>query len=620
MNYQLLHKIDSPDDLKALTLPELKILAGEIREYIIEAISRTGGHLAPSLGVVELTIALLYVFDIPNDRILWDVGHQAYPYKVLTGRRDALKSIRQYGGISGFQKRSESRYDAFGAGHASTSISAGLGFSIANSILNSDARVISVIGDGALTGGLAYEGLNNAGHLRKQLMVILNDNTMSISPNVGAMARYLHKIVTNPLYNRLRDEIWHLTSRLPGKLFLRKTIRKLEESLKVLLVPGILFDEMGFRYFGPIDGHDLGVLIDSLNRLKSIRTPVLLHILTTKGKGLPEAESDPTRFHGIKGEKSPSDSPAPKAPAYTNVFGKTLVEIADAHPDVVGVTAAMADGTGMIELAHKYPDRSFDVGIAEGHAVTFTAGLTAGGLRPFTAIYSTFLQRAVDSIFHDVSLQNLPATFCIDRAGVVGEDGPTHHGVFDLSFLSMLPGAIVSAPRDGNELRNLMHSSLSETTAPYFIRYPRDHSVRYDPDLPVAQISTGSWEILQKGKKVAVLAVGSMVDVCERALSLPGMDRYAATLVNARFIKPMDTEMLTDIAGTHPHLVVVEENAPGGGLSAAVLKYVADKGLKGTVHAITLPDSYMPHGPRAKLLELAGLSPEAIAEKIRSLY
>jgi len=619
MEYRLLNTIDRINDLKTLSIPELQLLAEELRHYIIESISKTGGHLAPSLGVVELTIALLYVFDTPEDSILWDVGHQAYPWKVLTGRRESLKNIRQYGGISGFQKRTESPYDAFGAGHASTSISAGLGFSLANYLMKKDRNVVAVIGDGALTGGLAYEGLNNAGHLRRQLMVILNDNEMSISPNVGAISKHLHKVVTNPLYNRIRDELWDLTNRLPGKLFLRQTMRKIEESLKVLVVPGVIFDEMGFRYFGPLDGHDLPGLIDSLQKLKTIKTPVLLHILTKKGKGLAEAEKDPAKFHGIKG-RGPVSGGGSSVAGYTEVFGNTLTEIAEAHPEVVGVTAAMCDGTGMNIFMEKFPDRSFDVGIAEGHAVTFSAGLAANGIRPFTAIYSTFLQRAVDSIFHDVSLQKLPVTFCIDRAGLVGEDGPTHHGVFDLTYLSMLPGAIVTAPKDGNELRALMHSSLSETEAPYFIRYPRDNSIAYDPGGELISIPTGTWERLRSGKKLAVLAVGSMVKESREAIEAIASRKIDPTLVNARFIKPLDSEMLKEIFSTHDMVVTVEEGSPGGGLHSAVMRMASEIGTKCRVKAITLPDAYITHGARKLILDDAGLSADKLAEKFKALY
>lgn len=614
MKYQLIYSINSPADLKKLPVEKLQYVADELREYIIEHIQKTGGHLAPSLGVVELTIALLYAFDPPQDHIVWDVGHQAYPYKVLTGRRDMLKNIRQYGGISGFQKRSESEYDIFGAGHASTSISAALGLSIANDLMNEAARIIAVIGDGALTGGLAYEGMNNAGHLRKQMMVILNDNEMSISPNVGAMSKYLHKIVTNPLYNRLRDQIWELTNKLPGKPFIRQGLKKIEESLKVLLVPGILFDELGFRYFGPIDGHNIPLLLDTFNTLKQIKTPVILHILTRKGKGLPAAEEDPTQYHGIKG-KVDTTAPAP-APAYTNVFSQTITEMGHKNDKVVAITAAMCDGTGLNQFRDTFKGRYFDVGIAEGHAVTFAAGLAAKKMRPVITIYSTFLQRALDQIIHDVSLQHLPVIFALDRGGLVGEDGPTHHGVFDYTYLSMIPEAVVSAPKDGNELRNLLHSALDIDDRPFFVRYPRDHSVQFNETLPVEYIKPGSWEILQEGQKIAIIAIGSMVTAAQKAMELLFTQTLRPTLVNARFLKPYDKELLDKVAANHNVLFTIEEGMPNGGLSSLVSRHFLGRKEKFIHHAITLPDRYITHGARPLLLAEAGLSPEKIAQTI----
>jgi 1-deoxy-D-xylulose-5-phosphate synthase len=614
MSESYLSRIESPADLKKLPVEKLPILAEEVRRHIIENIQKTGGHLAPSLGVVELTIALLYVFEPPVDHVLWDVGHQAYPWKVLTGRRDALKHIRQYGGISGFQKRSESEYDAFGAGHASTSISAALGFSVGNYLLNEAARVIAIIGDGALTGGLAYEGLNNTGHLRKQMMVILNDNEMSISPNVGAMSHYLHKIVTNPIYNRLRDQIWELTSVLPGKPLIRRGLKKIEESLKVLLVPGIIFDELGFRYFGPIDGHNIPLLIDTFNKLKNIKTPVLLHILTRKGKGLPAAENDPTSYHGIKGKVG--TEPETEAPSYTKVFGRLITEIGHQNEKVITVTAAMCDGTGLNQFRDTFPKRYFDVGIAEGHAVTFAAGLAAKGFRPVVSIYSTFMQRAIDSLIHDISLQHLPVIFAIDRGGLVGEDGPTHHGVFDLTYLSMIPDVIVSAPKDGNELRDLLHTALTVIDKPFFIRYPRDHAVRFDPDGKAKILPIGSWEILQQGKKLAVIATGAMVWEAEHAIQLLKTDGISPTLVNARFIKPLDTKLLEKLADEHKTLLIIEENVPTGGLASAVMQHLQQNEVKVKIATMSLPDGYTTHGARSQILEDAGLSNQAIVKKI----
>ncbi len=614
MDYKFLNSVNSPADLKKLNVNELKILADEVRDYIIQNVKKTGGHLAPSLGVVELTIALLYVFDLPKDKIIWDVGHQAYPFKVLTGRRDTLPTLRQYGGISGFLKRQESEYDVFGAGHASTSISAALGFSVANELTGSPGRILAVIGDGSLTGGLAYEGLNNLGNLKKQVITILNDNAMSISPNVGAMSKYLHKIVTDPIYNRIRDKIWNLTSRLSmGKFMLRGGLKKLEESLKNLLVPGILFDELGVRYFGPVNGHDIPTLVSTFQRLKDIKTPILIHILTKKGKGLTEAEDDPTTFHGIQGGKV---GPKPQAPSYTHVFGKTAVELAEKNENVVTVSAAMREGTGLIEFDEKFHNRFFDVGIAEGHAVTFAAGLAANGLRPVVAVYSTFMQRALDQVMHDVTLQKLPVLFCLDRAGLVGADGPTHHGVFDLSFLSMLPNIVVSAPKDGNELRNLMHSAMAAENQPWVIRYPRDEAVRYDPSLKPEIIEPGKWEMIQKGKKLALIATGSMVYESELALRMLAGVIPDITFVNARFIKPIDRDMLENLAEQHKILLTVEENAATGGLGQQVRAFCYSND-KVKVVSMTLPDAYIPHGKRTELLKHAGISATDISDTLK---
>ncbi|MDD3807070.1 MAG: 1-deoxy-D-xylulose-5-phosphate synthase [Candidatus Marinimicrobia bacterium] len=549
MDYQYLNQINSPTDLKKLRVNELKILATEVRDYIINNVKKTGGHLAPSLGTVELTIALLYVFDLPEDKIIWDVGHQAYPFKILTGRRDQFPTLRQFGGISGFLKRDESEYDVFGAGHASTSISAALGFSVANELTGKPGKILAVVGDGSLTGGLAYEALNNLGNLKKQLIIVLNDNAMSISANVGAISKYLNKIVTDPIYNRIRDKIWNATSKLSmGKFMLRGGLKKLEESLKNFLVPGMLFEEFGVRYIGPIDGHDIQDLVTTFQRLKNLKTPILVHVLTKKGKGLVEAEDDPTTFHGIQGGKV---GPHPPSPTYTSVFGYTAVELAEKNRQVVVITAAMRDGTGLIEFDKKFPDRFFDVGIAEGHAVTFAAGLAANGIRPIVAIYSTFMQRAMDHVMHDVALQSLPVIFCLDRAGLVGADGPTHHGMFDISFLSMLPDIIVSAPKDGDELRDLMHTALQITDRPFVIRYPRDTAVRFDPSRKPQFLTPGTWEILHKGKKLALIATGSMVYESELALRILTGVIHEITFVNARYIKPIDVAMVKELIGSH---------------------------------------------------------------------
>jgi len=498
-------------DIKQLSMQELPLLADELRQYIIDVVSETGGHLAPSLGTVELTIALLYVYDLPADKIIWDVGHQAYPFKVLTGRRDELKTIRQYGGISGFPKRSESKYDVVGVGHASTSISAALGVSVAESLLELHNRVVTVIGDGALTGGLAWEGMNNAGTLKKPMLVILNDNEMSISKNVGSIPKYLNRIVTTPFYNKMKDDLWGFTE---NREFTRKFLRTIKEVLKTLFQRNVMFDELGLRYIGPINGHSIPDLIHHFERVKDRKEPILLHVLTKKGKGLKVAEDNPSKYHGISGNGQGKKTKSSKV-SYTHIFGKSIVELAEKNKDIVAITAAMTDGTGLAQFAQKFPDRFFDVGIAEGHAVTFASGLAVGGLRPVVAIYSSFMQRALDSVIHDVVLQKLPVIFCLDRAGLVGKDGATHHGVFDLAFLSMLPNAIVCAPKDGKELRDLMQFAYTVKDKAIFIRYPRANTENIDLDKAIEIPELGSWEKLESGKDIAILAFGAMVDLAK---------------------------------------------------------------------------------------------------------
>jgi len=452
MPLNLLPNIDSPADIKDFDLEKLEELCNEIRRYTIDVVTKTGGHLAPTLGVVELTVALHYVYNTPKDKLIWDVGHQGYAHKILTGRYEKFKTIRQYKGLSGFLKRNESQYDVFGAGHASTSISAALGIATARDHHQEDFRVCAIIGDGSMTGGLAYEGLNNAGHLRKQLLIILNDNNMSISPNVGAIRTYLTHLITNPLYNRVRDEIWKLTGSIPiGKKVMRVFIKKVEEGLKNLIAPGIIFDELGFRYFGPIDGHNIGELIGTLNNIKDIKTPVLLHIVTKKGKGLDVAENDPIGYHGVKGMPEQSvngqKETLSSVPPFQTVFGNLSREVARNNNEVICISAAMSEGTGLVPYSKEFPDRFFDVGIAEGHGVTFAAGMAAEGVRPICAIYSTFLQRAFDHLVHDVAIQHLPVIFCLDRAGLAGEDGPTHHGSLDIAYLRCIQDIVVTAPK-----------------------------------------------------------------------------------------------------------------------------------------------------------------------------
>ncbi len=621
-DYPLLSRVDSPGDLKLLSVDELESLCGELRAYVWDTVTRVGGHLSASLGVVELTVALHYLFDSPRDRIVWDVGHQSYIHKVLTGRRDLLPTIRQLGGISGFCKRSESPHDAFGAGHASTAISAALGIAAARDLAGEDYRVVAVVGDGGMTGGLAYEGLNNAGASGRRLVVILNDNKMSISPNVGALSRYLTGIIASPRFNKAKADVWRLSEHFPKTTLFRQMVRRVEESLKGLLVPGMLFEDLGFRYLGPIDGHNLRALLVVLDRVKSMDGPILLHVATQKGKGIALAEGDPLKYHGVKAlvpKNGKLEPPAPK-PTYTDVFGRLVPRLATEDGRVVAVTAAMAEGTGLVEMAHSFPDRFFDVGIAEAHAVTFSAGAATAGRRPIAAIYSTFLQRAYDQIVHDVALQHLPVVFCLDRAGLVGEDGPTHHGCFDLAYLSCVPELIVCAPKDGRELCDLIHTGLGQDR-PFAVRYPRDTipdavTLEQIDTIPLRRIEIGSWERLRPGSGFVLLAVGSMVGpALECAARLDALGEPAG-VVNCRFVKPMDEGMLREILGSATRIVTLEEGAPGGGFGSQIARWAAQIDPGPRVLAIGLPDAFVEHGRRSVLLERAGLSVDAIHERI----
>ena len=628
MSTDLLKNIHSPNDLKSLTLSELQQVNDELRQYIISTITEIGGHLAPTLGVVELTTALHYVFDTPNDKIVWDVGHQAYAHKILTGRFKQFKSIRQYKGLSGFLKLAESEYDAFGAGHASTSISAALGMAVSRDHHNKDFLVAAIMGDGAMTGGLAFEGLNNAGLRRKQFLVILNDNEMSISPNVGALNTYLNRLVTNPLYNRIRDEIWNLTGSLPlGKDLTRKFIRKSEESLKNMLVPGILFEELGFRYFGPLDGHNLKELVRTLKSLKNLKTPALLHILTKKGKGMVsmnnenrEYYDDAVKFHAVKpnGKKSKEKISSKTAPAFQDVFGSLACEIARNRDDTVCITAAMKEGTGLVNYANEFPDRFFDVGIAEGHAVTFAAGLATQNIRPIVSIYSTFLQRAYDHIVHDVAIQHLPVIFCMDRSGIAGEDGPTHHGALDIAYMRCIQDMIVSAPKDGNEFRYLLYTALEQHNRPFAIRYPKSTSFNFDKSGQVELLPIGSWETLKQGKDIAILAVGSMVNHAMNAAIKLDEIGISCEIINCRFIKPMDINCLNDLAFRFRYFLVVEEGVKTGGFGEGISSFLAQQSNHNyKVEQLCLPDSFVEHGPRDILLERLGLSENGIFNAVK---
>jgi 1-deoxy-D-xylulose-5-phosphate synthase len=618
--YNILPNINSPKDLKSLDISELSLLCSELREYIIETVKKTGGHLAPSLGTVELTVATHYVFDAPNDKLIWDVGHQAYSHKIITGRREAFKTLRQLDGISGFCKISESEYDTFGAGHAGTSISAAVGFATARDLRHDKNRVITIIGDGALSNGLAYEGLNNICNIKSQFLVILNDNKWSISPNVGAMSNYLTRILTNPKYIQFKNQIWNSLTLIPkGTSFLRKSGRKALESLKNFVAPGILFEELGFKYYGPIDGHDLEQLILTLRNIKDLPFPVLLHVNTKKGKGLSFAEENPTKFHGV-GPYNPEkiqNEIDKSSPPFLEAFGKVACEIARGNRKAIFITAAMKEGTGLVEYAEKFPDRFFDVGIAEGHAVTFATGLAASGYRPVVAIYSTFLQRAYDHIIHDVALQNLPVIFALDRAGLVGSDGPTHHGAFDLSYLNTVPNMIIAAPRNGNELFDLMNTAFLQDKNPFAIRYPKDSCEEFDEHRGPNPIEIGSWEKIKEGKKIAIISVGTMTNVTLKATESLEKEGIHPTVIHARFIKPIDEELLLDIANSHPFIITLEENSYIGGFGMTVIKFLSDAGAKSKVYSIALPDEFIEQGPRSVLLEKVGLSQKGIIKIVK---
>lgn len=618
--YTILPRIDSPADLKQLSEGELLELASELRHYIIEVVQKTGGHLAPSLGVVELTIALHYVFDTPIDKLVWDVGHQAYGHKILTGRREAIKTIRQYGGISGFCKRYESEYDTFGAGHASTSISAAVGMAMARDMRNSNERIVAIIGDGALTGGMALEGFNNVCNIKGQFLVILNDNKMSISRNVGAMSQYLTRIITSPRYMNFKNQVWNSLTILPkGTSTLRKIGRKTMESLKNFVAPGILFEEFGFRYFGPVDGHDLPEVIATLKNIKNLKYPVLLHVITQKGRGLLQAENDPTRYHGIGPQTASKTGDSHLSPQFLHAFGKIACEMGEEKPDTVFINAAMCDGTGLVDYRARFPERYFDVGIAEEHAVTFAGGLCVSGFRPVVAIYSTFMQRAFDQLIHDIALQNLPVIFVMDRAGLVGEDGPTHHGSFDLSYVGLIPGVIIAAPRNGNELRDLLFTAYEQKEHPFVIRYPKDSCVIFDENREANILKTGTWETVRQGSDIAVIGVGVMTNVAEAALQILENDNIKPSLYHARFIKPIDEEMLKTIAERHSVIITIEENSLCGGFGSFLQSYVAEKNWNVRVRSLGLPDQFVEHGPRDLLLREVGLDPVSIANAIKKI-
>ena len=620
MEYQYLPRIDSPADLKRIPREELPLVAAELRDYLVTVVSKIGGHLASSLGATELTVALHYLFDTPRDKIVWDVGHQAYVHKILTGRRDRFPTIRQYQGLSGFPVRDESPYDTFNVAHAGTAISGALGMAVARDLKGEDFHVVAVIGDAGLTVGMELEAINNLGTLQKKMLVIINDNTMSISPNVGALAGYMNRIVHGQAYHRLKEEVERMMLSLPrvGPRLLRIS-KDIIESAKTLLIPGLVFEELGFDYAGPINGHSLDELLDVLGRLKDSPRPTVVHVVTQQGKGYPHAEELPIKYHGVTQfdvSTGAFHKGAAQAPSYTSAFGKVMCELAEKDPRVVAITAAMSEGTGLDEFAKRFPDRFFDVGIAEQHAVTFGVGLACEGLRPVVAIYSTFLQRAYDQVYHDACLMRAPVTFVLDRSGIVGADGPTHHGLYDLAYLTALPAIVVMAPKDENELRHMLYTALT-VEGPAAVRYPRGNGMGVPVDTEFKRLEIGKAEILREGRDIAILALGSMVYPCmEAAERLEAMELHA-TVINARFAKPLDEELICCLAAEKQFLVTAEEGTEAGGFGALVAAMLQDRKISASLLRIAVPDRIIPHGAPNLLHAKYGLDADGIVEKIK---
>ncbi|GAB4297951.1 MAG: 1-deoxy-D-xylulose-5-phosphate synthase [Ignavibacteriaceae bacterium] len=619
--YKILSQVNYPSDIKNFSVPELKQLCTDIRNYMIDTISEIGGHFGGGLGTVELTVAAHKVFNTPYDLIVWDTGHQAYPHKIITGRKEALKRIRKLNGISGFLKRSESEYDAFGAGHASTSISAALGMAVARDLKKENRKVVAFIGDGAMTGGMAYEAMNNSGLIKTDLVVVLNDNKMSIAPNVWQISNYFTEMITHPDYNKFKGQIWDLTGKLDhfGDR-LRKIATRLEGGIKAVITPGMLFEALGFRYFGPVNGHNLHQMIRIFEHVKNLKGPILIHAITEKGKGYKPAEADEQRLHA----STPFDKITGKAlkksgsaPSYTSIFGNALVEIVKENKNVVGITGAMPDGTGLNLLQKHFPQNYFDVGIAEEHAVTFAAGLATQGVIPVVAIYSTFLQRAFDQIIHDVSLQNLHVVFVMDRAGLVGADGPTHHGAFDLTYLRMIPNMVIMAPKDESELRDMLYTAVEYKEGPIALRYPRGSALGVPLKENFEKLEIGKGEIISSGQDVLLLAVGSMVNYAIKAAEKLGASGISAEVVNMRFIKPLDAELLKTLTGKFKNIVTLEENALIGGFGSAVTEFLSDNNLKNNLLRIGLPDKFIDHGSQEELHRILEIDPDGIVKKVR---
>ncbi len=620
--YEVLSKIEYPQDIRKLDVSELKILCKDIREYMIDTISEIGGHFGGGLGAVELTVAIHKTFNTPDDLVVWDTGHQAYPHKILTGRKEALKRIRQLNGISGFLKRSESEYDTFGAGHASTSISAALGMAVARDIYNGDKKVVAVIGDGAMTGGMAYEAMNNSGFLKSNLIVVLNDNNMSIGPNVWQISNYFTEMIAHPDYNKFKGQIWDLTGKLDhfGDR-LRKIAVRLENGIKAVITPGMLFEALGFRYFGPVNGHNLHQLLKIFEQVKSLKGPILVHAITQKGKGYKPAEGHEQKLHAA----TPFDKVTGKAikksggkPSYTSIFGNALTQIVKENSSVVGITAAMPDGTGMNILQKSFPKNYIDVGIAEEHAVTFAAGMATQGVVPVVAVYSTFLQRGFDQIIHDVALQKLHVVFVLDRAGLVGADGPTHHGAFDLTYLRMIPGMVVMAPKDESELRDMLYTAVNYKDGPVALRYPRGSALGVPLKENFDLIEIGKSETVKEGDDIALLALGSMVNYAIIAAEKLSFEGINCEVINMRFAKPLDEDALNRVAEKYTKIVTLEENALAGGFGSAVVEYFSDKGFKNDILRIGLPDKFIDHGTQTELHQLLGMDPESIVEKVKT--
>jgi 1-deoxy-D-xylulose-5-phosphate synthase len=622
--YPVLSHVEFPQDIRNLDIIQLKQLCTDIREYLIDTISEIGGHFGGGLGTVELTVALHKVFSTPFDQIVWDTGHQAYPHKILTGRKDKLGTIRRLNGISGFLKRSESEYDTFGAGHASTSISAALGMAVARDLKKESRKVVAIIGDGAMTGGMAYEAMNNSGIIKSNLIVVLNDNNMSIGPNVWQISNYFTEMIAHPDYNKFKGQIWDLTGKLDhfGDR-LRKIAGRLEHGIKAVITPGILFESLGFRYFGPVNGHNVHQLIKIFEQVKDLKGPILVHVNTQKGKGYKPAEGHEQKFHAA----TPFDKLTGKVlkksdgvPSYTSIFGNALVEIVKDNPEVVGITGAMGDGTGLDILQKAFPQNYFDVGIAESHAVTFAAGMATQGIIPIVAVYSTFLQRAYDQIVHDVALQKLHVVFILDRAGLVGADGPTHHGAFDISYLRMIPGMVVMAPKDEAELRNMLFTAINYKEGPVAIRYPRGSALGVPLKEGFDLIEIGKAEILSEGEDIVMLALGSMVNYAIKASEKLNTEGISCQVVNMRFAKPLDTNMLDFIADKHSKIITLEENTLVGGFGSGILEYFAEKNYKNDILRIGLPDHFIDHGTQAELHHILGIDPEGITEKAKIFY